>query len=140
MVERSAADEKENMIALLVLLLTFNIYEARVVRVIDGDTIITVVSVWIDLEQTAVIRIRGVDTPELKGKCEAEKNLAVRAKEFTASLLRDSKIKLSNVRNDKFGGRYDADVALGDGRSVADLLVQAGLARKYFGGKRQGWC
>ena len=128
------------MIFILALLLSLNTYEARVVRALDGDTIVTVISIWLDLEQTAVIRIRGIDTPELKGKCEAEKNLAVRAKEFTATLLRDSKVKVSNVKHDKFGGRYDADVSLVDGRSVADLLVQAGLARKYTSGKRQGWC
>jgi endonuclease YncB( thermonuclease family) len=53
----------------LLFLLAFlgggNVYEGRVVRVIDGDTIRVAIGIWPDEEVTA-IRVRGVDTPELK--------------------------------------------------------------------------
>ena len=60
----------------LVFLLAFlgggNVYEGRVIRVIDGDTIRVAIGIWPDEEVTA-IRVRGVDTPELKSKCPEER-------------------------------------------------------------------
>jgi micrococcal nuclease len=63
----------------LVFLLAFlgggNVYEGRVVRVIDGDTIRFAIGIWPDEEVTA-IHVRGVDTPEVKAKCPEERALA----------------------------------------------------------------
>ena len=40
----------------------------------------------------------------------------------------------------KYAGRVVADVTLEDGRSLADILITADLARPYDGGTREGWC
>ena len=106
--------------------------------VYDGDTIKAHVRIWIGQTVSTSIRINGLDTPELRGKCPQEKELAQQAKERLKSLLK-GKIELWNVRNGKYAGRVLADVTA-DGVNVADILVREGFARHYDGGKRQGWC
>jgi micrococcal nuclease len=128
----------------LLFLLAFlgggNVYEGRVVRVIDGDTIRVAIGIWPDEEVTA-IRVRGVDTPELKAKCPEERALAQKAKAFTAGFLpAGSIVILRKIKADKYRGRYDADVQTSDGRELAAALIAAGIARPYQGAKRGAWC
>ena len=81
----------------------------------------------------------GVDAPEMRGKCEAEKILARQAKQHTVELLRSAKvIELTNMQRGKYF-RILANVII-DGESLADSLLKNGLARRYDGGKRGGWC
>lgn len=119
-----------------------NVYRASVVKVTDGDTIRARVSIWPQQTVDTAIRVRDLDTPELKGKCENERGMARMAKARAELLMPvGSIVTLSNVDADKFGGRHDADVKLSDGRKLADVLVADGLARRYDGkGKRKGWC
>ena len=63
------------------------IYEAIVVKVIDGDTLEVKIKLWNDLEKTARLRIRGIDAPELRGKCRQEKILAKRARDHLRAFL-----------------------------------------------------
>ena len=116
-------------------------YPAQIVRVIDGDTVVTHVYPWPGMIVETRIRVRGIDTPEIRGKCEEEKTKARDAKRMTAKLLPSgTKVELRNIKQDKYAGRHDADVILSDGRSLADALIAAGLARPYDGGKRPDWC
>ena len=81
----------------------------------------------------------GVDTPEMRGKCQSEKLAARRAKQHTVALLRSAKvIELTNMQRGKYF-RILANVII-DGKSLGDSLVSNGLARIYDGGKRGGWC
>jgi micrococcal nuclease len=59
---------------------------ASVVEVIDGDTIAVTARVWLGLEMSSHVRIRGIDTPELHATCAAEKAMAEAAKDRLASL------------------------------------------------------
>jgi endonuclease YncB( thermonuclease family) len=119
-------------------------YEWPVIGVVDGDTLkVHLPGLPMEL-QPVKIRVRGIDTPELKGKCASEKAAARKAGAFTRGLVetataKERPIHFSKIDWDKYGGRIDADVAI-DGRSLADMLVSAGLARRYDGGKRGGWC
>lgn len=118
-----------------------NVYEARVVNVIDGDTIRVAIAIWHNQVLTTSIRVRGVDTPELRGKCAEERALALKAKQFVRELLPPgARVTLTRVAPDKYGGRYDADVQTPDGTAVAASLIAAGLARQYHGASRAGWC
>lgn len=128
------------MILVLAAALLLNLYEATAVRVIDGDTIVVRLNVWLEQEKTARIRVRGIDTPETRGRCHEEIELAKRAKEFTENLIPPgARVQVTRIGYDKYGGRYDGDVMV-SGRSLRDLLIAEGLARPYSGGKRQGWC
>lgn len=116
------------------------IYLATLLSVTDGDTFKARVPVWQGIEVTTGVRIQGVDTPELRGKCEHERVLAGKAKEALSEILNAGKaITLRNVDDDKYSGRVAAQVFV-DGESVAEKLIKRGLARPYDGGKRSGWC
>lgn len=85
------------------------------------------------------IRINGIDTPELRGKCEAEKQLARKAKQFTVEYLRAAKnITLKSIKRGKYF-RLIADVYI-DGVSLGELLIRYKHAVKYKGKTKKSWC
>ena len=114
------------------------IFAALVISITDGDTFKARIPVWDGIEVVTAVRVRGIDTPELKGKCPAEKAMALEAKARLAVLL-NGPVTLLHVEPDKYSGRVDADVSV-NGKSVAAVLIAEGLARPYTGGARQGWC
>ena len=118
--------------------------EADVIRVIDGDTIVVDAHVWPDITVRVAVRLAGMDAPELRGKCPAEKVLAREAKERVDLLIGDPRrVRLNSIRLGKFAGRVVAIVRVKHPSvwvSLSDLMVQAGLARVYDGGKRKSWC
>lgn len=114
------------------------IFAALVISITDGDTFKARIPVWDGIEVVTAVRVRGIDTPEIKGKCPAEKAAALEAKARLAVLL-NGQVQLLHVEPDKYAGRVDADVIV-DGKPVAAILIAEGLARPYTGGARQGWC
>ena len=111
-----------------------------VTRVYDGDTITVDVAGWLAIVGRAIgIRVRGVDTPELRAKCSQEKLGAIEARDYVRQLMADADvIELERINRGKYF-RVVADVIV-DGENLADLLIQAELGRPYDGGSRQGWC
>src|SRR5690348_11392023 len=51
-------------------------FAAEVVRAIDGDTLEVKVQIWLGQELTTSVRLRGIDAPEMKGRCQKEKDMA----------------------------------------------------------------
>lgn len=99
-------------------------------RVIDGDTI---------AYRGQTIRIRGLDAPEMHGKCESEIRRAHQARDRLIELLAGGLRVYPNGR-DRYR-RVLAVVRDARGRDVARVLIAEGLARPYDGrGRRQGWC
>ena len=85
------------------------------------------------------LRLVGIDTPEMKGKCDQEKMLALQAKAFlTQHLEQAQNIEIELVARDKYFRVLSLIVA--DGLDLADELVKAGLAYSYTGGTKQRWC
>jgi endonuclease YncB( thermonuclease family) len=113
---------------------------AEVVSVIDGDTLTVRARIWLDLEMTVNIRIRGIDAPEVRGHCAREKILAAAATERLGEVAGAGSVQLSNIGKDKYFGRAVADVTTPEGRSLALLMLSSGLVRDYGGGTRRGWC
>lgn len=123
------------------LTLSAHAVPAVVDYVVDGDTFAARVSVADDVQIAVRVRLINVDTPELKGKCQDEVNMARRAQGRLEKLLpRGTRIELENIKDDKYLGRIDANVFMPDGRDVGEVLVREKLARRYRGGRRQGWC
>lgn len=112
----------------------------EVTSIYDADTFRVNIRGWPDIIGKRIsVRILGVDAPEIKGKCEAEKKAARRAKQFTVNALRSaSKIELRNIQRGKYF-RILADVYL-DGKNLSEELIAAKHARPYDGGTRTGWC
>lgn len=87
------------------------------------------------------VRVRHIDTPEIKGKQPCEKDAARTAKRLIENQLKNAKrIDLENVDKDKYF-RILADVII-DGKPLKELLLQNNLAYQYEGGTKQkiDWC
>ena len=75
---------------------------AKVTKVYDGDTLTVEAYPWPGLEAKASVRVDGVDTPEIRGKCEAEKQKAIEARDYVKSLTLDKRWSIwrtSNMEN-----------------------------------------
>ena len=114
--------------------------EAIVVEVLDGDTFLAEAIVWPGHSVRVNVRIRGIDAPEMKARCDAERAAAERAREALTSLFGADPIVISNISGAKYYGRVLADVATADGQGVASVLLGEKLVRPYDGGRREAWC
>jgi endonuclease YncB( thermonuclease family) len=118
-------------------------YDAKIVRAIDGDTIVIAAPYLpAPLKPELGVRIFGVDTPEksFRAKCESEKVRGEQASVFVKDLVAGTKKHQVVLYDwDKFGGRVLGDM-LFDGMSLRDLLIKNGFARAYFGDAKQSWC
>ena len=114
---------------------------SEVTSVYDGDTFRANIPDFPELIGRNIgIRINGIDTPEIKGKCEQEKQLALEAKQFTMEMLSKAKVvELRNLQRGKYF-RIVADI-YADGVNIGDALVNERLAVVYDGGKKvKDWC
>lgn len=120
--------------------LSTNVYAITVLSVHDGDTFKAQVPLWPGLSAVTLVRVLGVDTPELRGRCSTEREAAERARVFTTQALAAARhITLTQLTEDKYGGRIVANVLL-DGVSLSERLIAAGLAHSYDGGTKTPWC
>ena len=108
----------------------------------DGDSItFNIPNAPAIVGKNMVIRVRGIDTPELKKKtCTTETEKAKQAKELVYSLLINAQvINLHRIARGKYF-RMLADVEF-DGQDLATALLNQDLAVKYSGGKKEShWC
>ncbi len=95
---------------------------SRLLRVIDGDTFACDID-----EHSAIagknisIRLRGINTPELKSRNEEERKFATLEKQRLSELLNNAQtIELRNLRRDKYF-RINADVYI-DGVDILTKL------------------
>lgn len=118
-------------------------YDAQIVRVTDGDTIVIVASFLpAPLKPELAVRIFGVDTPEkgFRGQCDSERQRGEQATIFTKDVIKATKNHQVVLYGwDKFGGRVLGDLIL-DGYSLRTLLIKNGFAREYYGDAKQSWC
>ena len=118
---------------------------ARIVRVVDGDTLAVRAQIWVQQQVDVLVRIRGVDAPELKGKCAKETQMAEAAKARLEQMIQGHEmVFLEQISPDKYGGRVVAIVRLLPDKTpfadVGSLLLQEGVVRRYDGRARPGWC
>ena len=113
---------------------------SKVISVYDGDTFrVNIDSLPPIVGKNIPIRVNGVDTPEIRGKCQYEKNLALEARDFVRAKLANAKeIKLTNLQRGKYF-RVVANVLV-DGVSLEQELLDNKLAYEYSGGKKLSWC
>jgi endonuclease YncB( thermonuclease family) len=111
-----------------------------VLRVIDGDTFEARIRIWPGHDVTTKVRLRDIDAPELKARCAEERSKALAARDFLARLLSEGGVTVSQVGQDKYGGRIDAVAATSRTASVSTAMLEADLARSYDGGRRRSRC
>ena len=111
----------------------------RLIGCYDGDTCSFDILMPAVLSSALGVRLLGIDTPEIKGKCQREKDLALAARALLVSSLLYKQVTLKDVTRDKYF-RIDA-IVLADGENVNQKMVNAGLAVPYNGtGPRHNWC
>lgn len=112
----------------------------EVTSIYDGDTFRVNIHSWPTVSGERIpVRVNGIDTPEMRGKCQSEKDRARKAKQFTVQTLRTAKtIELRNIQRGKYF-RLVADVYT-DGKSLAEGLINKQFAVRYDGGTKINWC
>ena len=114
-------------------------YRARVIKVVDGDTVDVDIDlgfgVWLKDER---VRIMGIDTPESRTRDKVEKKFGLAAKARLKELLGPTPILKTQVgkggedMKGKFG-RILGDFLTEDGKKCGELLIKEGHAVKYTG-------
>ncbi len=96
---------------------------ASVVSVSDGDTItVNAHYPWPGTTIRTAVRIKGIDTPEMRGLCEAETELAKRAREFVAATVGEY-VELTNITLGKYAGRRISGVSIPLMRTAVLIVV-----------------
>ena len=116
---------------------------ARIISIIDGDTIKVRAYIWIDQFIEIKVRLLGVDTPETyRPRCSKERQRGKAAAAFLGRLLDDSstQVWLHDVRAGKYNGRVLARVTTLTGVDIAQALIKNRHGRPYTGRKRLSWC
>jgi micrococcal nuclease len=109
-------------------------YNCKIVRVIDGDSIIIDIDLGFShFIHNESIRLYGVDCPECRSRDKEEKAAGFLAKEFVEDALHVGGIyRLQTKEKGKFG-RYLGTIYLTDDTSINAALVKERLAVPYFG-------
>ncbi len=108
----------------------------KVIKVYDGDTI-TIAARLPNTDGPIYrfsVRLNGIDTPEIRGKSEAEKELAYFVRDALSEKIMGKIVELRNVANEKYG-RILADVYLEE-QHINGWLVDENFAVSYDGGKK----
>ena len=121
------------------------IYNAKLDRVVDGDTVDALIDVGFDIWFKKRIRFKGVDTWESRTRNLEEKALGLKAKARTKELLEKVSSKSGYFRIKSYGlgkyGRVLADIFImdKDGKqwNVNETLISEGHAYIYDGGKKK---
>ena len=115
-----------------------NEYDYKITKVIDGDTVeIEVDFLPVELGNRLPVRIYGIDSPEIFGKCIDEVTKAKEARKYMMSLI-GSDYKIIIKGRDKYF-RIVGDIVTPKG-VVSDLMIEGGHAVTYDARKKQSWC
>jgi endonuclease YncB( thermonuclease family) len=114
-------------------------FVGKCVHVYDGDTVHVVFSTaeinsgvykW-------VIRLTGIDTPEMKSKNQVEKDAALRARDYLRGEILDKIVIVECGEFDKYG-RLLGKIHINDS-CVNNKMIELGHAKAYDGGTKEGW-
>jgi micrococcal nuclease len=131
------------------------VVRARVVNIYDGDTITAIIELHPGYYCQFKFRMNGIDTPEIKGE---DKAMALKARNRVIYLITSQDVSLFSPRtikeflNSNFYivyvrcfhfekyGRVLADIYTTSDiertKSINQILLEEGLAKPYFGGKK----
>jgi len=118
-------------------------YNAELIRVVDGDTIIAMVDLGFETWKNVNIRLYGIDAYESRTRDLKEKEKGLQAKQLVQETLDSSngKFILKSMGLDKYGRslgiiKIPNEEAEHGSIDLNQYLVNEGLAVPYYGGKR----
>jgi micrococcal nuclease len=106
-------------------------FQARVNDVHDGDTLMVTVNLGLDVSRREIVRLEGIDAPELSTPAGQDVATYVRI----LLIKRDVTLVVRPGAEREKYGRLLATVWYGS-TNVNQLLVKKGYAKPYDGGKR----
>ena len=122
-------------------------YGAKLLKVIDGDTIELMVDLGFNIHHKMRVRLYGINTPESRTKDVGEKELGLKAKKFTEDWFTNHQWVFVNTipdKNDKYGrilARIYSSDKIDDPKTACLNLdmIQSGNAREYYGVGDKTW-
>lgn len=118
-----------------------DIHYGKVIKVYDGDTITIATCLYNGPNRDMykfVIRILGVDTPEIKTKNSIERQKAILVRDALSTILLQKVVTLTDISYDKYG-RILCNVYL-DTLNISEWLIKNHYAVPYYGGtKDKNW-
>ena len=100
------------------------VYNAEVLRVVDGDTFDLKIDLGFKIIHENRFRLYGVNTPEVRGK---EKVRGLKVKEYVKGLIEGKMIVVETFKKGKFG-RYVSEIYLGESKKKGEKIVSKGKA------------
>ena len=114
-------------------------YNAKVVNVVDGDTVDLVVDLGFHIQIKERFRLHGVNAPESRTKDKQEKKKGLQAKKFVIDRIDQKEVQVDIIKGTGKYGRYLAKIYYKIDNywmCINDDLLSYGYAVPYFGGKR----
>lgn len=115
-------------------------YKAKLIRVIDGDTIDAEIDLGFNVLIRQRIRLYGINTPESRTTDLEEKDRGLAAKQRLTELLpKEFVVETILNKRGKFGrilGVLHVDQEDGSRQNINQTLVEEGHAVEYFGGSK----
>lgn len=109
-------------------------YNAKIDRVVDGDTVDALVDLGFDTWKKVRIRMMGMNAPESRTRDLEEKKRGLAAKERLIELLGDGDFILQSHGVGKYG-RCLGELFVKD-TNINQQLITEGHATEYYGGAR----
>ncbi len=120
-------------------------YEAKIVSVVDGDTMILDLDLGFKIHIVETVRLARINTPEIVNY--GASGIDDPARRFVMERCPPGSVCVASIsRREKYGrwladilfrpGESERDRILQDPRMLNDELVTAGLAKPYAGGKK----
>ncbi len=105
-------------------------YKAKLIKIVDGDTIDAAVDVGFGITVSQRFRIDDFDAPEtFRPTCDAERLHGLKAKERITELLSCDYFIIESSKVPGIYGRYGAKITLPDGRILKDVMISEGLTK-----------
>jgi len=113
-------------------------YNAKVERVVDGDTVDALVDLGFDTWKKVRIRMMGMNAPESRTRDLEEKAKGLAAKKYLHDLLEsyDFNFVLKSHGVGKYGRCLGEMFLENQPVSVNSMMINEGHAKEYNGGKR----
>lgn len=99
-------------------------YKAKVLRIVDGDTVICEVDLGFTVSAKVILRLARIDAPDK----QPEKD---RATHYLSSLIEGKSVLIQSFKTEKYG-RWLAEIwAEETGNNINDIMVSSGQAKVY---------
>ena len=98
-------------------------YNAKVIRCIDGDTVVVTIDLGFNLFHKVTLRLMDIDCPESRTRDLLEKSRGLEAKEFTKTAIDGKEVVVRTFKDKK--GKFDrmlADVIYDEDKSLVEQL------------------